>query len=46
MNCMTGTAGKESYERLCQDAIGVVRTAAAYVSERHENRRGLNVEKK
>jgi myo-inositol-1(or 4)-monophosphatase len=34
------------YKQLCFDAIEVVREAAAYVRERHENRTTLNVEEK
>ena len=39
-------SSSESYKNLCIDAIGVVREAAAYVRERHEQRKGLHVEKK
>ena len=34
------------YKQLCFDAMEVVRKAAAYVRERHENRTNLNVEEK
>lgn len=36
----------DPYQKLCLDAIGVVREAAGYVRERHGQRKGLNVEQK
>jgi myo-inositol-1(or 4)-monophosphatase len=36
----------EPYRKFCFDAMEVVREAAAYVRQRHENRTGLTVEKK
>lgn len=38
--------GSDPYQKYCFDAIEVVSEAAAYVRERHENRKGLNVKKK
>jgi myo-inositol-1(or 4)-monophosphatase len=34
------------YKKICFDAVEVVKEAAAYVRERHENRKGLNIEEK
>ncbi len=34
------------YEKICTQAIEVVREAAAFVRGRHENREGLNIEVK
>jgi len=34
------------YKQLCTDAVEVVLEAAAYVRQRHENRKGLNIEEK
>jgi myo-inositol-1(or 4)-monophosphatase len=34
------------YRKYCFDAIEVVKEAAAYIRDRHENRKGLNIEKK
>ncbi|MGW8314194.1 MAG: inositol monophosphatase family protein [Bacteroidales bacterium] len=36
----------DTYKKLCDDAIGVVREAADYVRGHHEDRKGLHVEKK
>ena len=34
------------YQKICNDALEVVKEAAAYVRDRHENRVGLNIEEK
>ena len=34
------------YQKICFDAMEVVREAAIYVRDRHENREGLNIEEK
>ena len=34
------------YEELCSAAMEVVREAAAYIREQHENRKGITIEEK
>ena len=39
-------SSSDTYKKLCEDAIQVVRQAAEYVRDRHEHRKDLHVEKK
>ncbi len=38
--------GKIQYQKICTDAIEVVKEAATYVRDQHENRSGFNIEEK